>query len=97
MRSFLCLTIFCTCLFAQANEILEAENQRSIVESQLKLLKKDSQFDAKKKKVIETELKRLSQETKMLTLDIQAAKKNLNRFRSKQVESETAIKKRNNT
>ncbi len=62
---------------SQASEIRDAEAQRLQAEKQLQTLKRDVQLDAKKLKVIESELKRLSDESKQLTRKIKKSEQHL--------------------
>ena len=76
---------------SQANEIQDAETQRLRAEQQLKTLKRDVQLDAKKLKVIESELNRLNSESKKLTREIASSEQVLRDLSETQQETENNI------
>ena len=91
MRAIVWLWIALVSIQSQANEIQDAETQRLRAEQQLKTLKRDVQLDAKKLKVIESELNRLNSESKKLTREIAYSEQVLRDFSENQQETENTI------
>ncbi|MDB2402030.1 peptidoglycan DD-metalloendopeptidase family protein [Litoricolaceae bacterium] len=91
MRAIVWLWIALVSIQSQANEIQDAETQRLRAEQQLKTLKRDVQLDAKKLKVIESELNRLNSESKKLTREIASSEQVLRDLSETQQETENTI------
>ncbi|HAB68522.1 MAG TPA: hypothetical protein DCE59_04120 [Gammaproteobacteria bacterium] len=91
MRAIVWLWIALVSIQSQANEIQDAETQRLRAEQQLKTLKRDVQLDAKKLKVIESELNRLNSESKKLTREIASSEQVLRDLSETQQETENNI------
>ena len=91
MRAIVWLWIALVSIQSQANEIQDAETQRLRAEQQLKTLKRDVQLDAKKLKVIESELNRLNSESKKLTREIASSEQVLRDLSETQQETENKI------
>lgn len=91
MRAIVWLWIALVSIQSQANEIQDAETQRLRAEQQLKTLKRDVQLDAKKLKVIESELNRLNSESKKLTREIASSEQVLRDLSETQQETENSI------
>lgn len=91
MRAIVWLWIALVSIQSQANEIQDAETQRFRAEQQLKTLKRDVQLDAKKLKVIESELNRLNSESKKLTREIASSEQVLRDLSETQQETENTI------
>lgn len=91
MRAIVWLWIALVSIQSQANEIQDAETQRFRAEQQLKTLKRDVQLDAKKLKVIESELNRLNSESKKLTREIASSEQVLRDLSETQQETENNI------
>ena len=91
MRAIVWLWIALVSIQSQANEIQDAETQRFRAEQQLKTLKRDVQLDAKKLKVIESELNRLNSESKKLTREIASSELVLRDLSETQQETENKI------
>ena len=91
MRAIVWLWIALVSIQSQANEIQDAETQRLRAEQQLKTLKRDVQLDAKKLKVIESELNRLNSESKKLTREIASSEQVLGDLSETQQETENNI------
>ena len=91
MRAIVWLWIALVSLQSQASEIQDAETQRLRAEQQLKTLKRDVQLDAKKLKVIESELNRLNSESKKLTREIASSEQVLRDLSETQQETENKI------
>ena len=91
MRAIVWLWIALVSIQSQANEIQDAETQRLQAEQQLKTLKRDVQLDAKKLKVIESELNRLNSESKKLTREIASSEQVLRDLSETQQETENTI------
>lgn len=91
MRAIVWLWIALVSIQSQANEIQDAETQRLRAEQQLKTLKRDVQLDAKKLKVIESELNRLNSESKKLTREIASSEQILRDLSETQQETENTI------
>ena len=91
MRAIVWLWIALVSIQSQANEIQDAETQRLRAEQQLKTLKRDVQLDAKKLKVIESELNRLNSESKKLTREIASSEQVLRDLSETQQDTENTI------
>ena len=91
MRAIVWLWIALVSIQSQANDIQDAETQRLRAEQQLKTLKRDVQLDAKKLKVIESELNRLNSESKKLTREIASSEQVLRDLSETQQETENTI------
>lgn len=91
MRAIVWLWIALVSIQSQANDIQDAETQRLRAEQQLKTLKRDVQLDAKKLKVIESELNRLNSESKKLTREIASSEQVLRDLSETQQETENNI------
>ena len=91
MRAIVWLWIALVSIQSQANEIQDAETQRFRAEQQLKTLKRDVQLDAKKLKVIESELNRLNSESKKLTREIASSEQVLRDLSETQQDTENTI------
>ena len=91
MRAIVWLWIALVSIQSQANEIQDAETQRFRAEQQLKTLKRDVQLDAKKLKVIESELNRPNSESKKLTREIASSEQVLRDLSETQQETENSI------
>lgn len=91
MRAIVWLWIALVSIQSQANEIQDAETQRLRAEQQLKTLKRDVQLDAKKLKVIESELNRLNSESKKLTREIASSEQVLRDLSETRQETENTI------
>jgi len=91
MRAIVWLWIALVSIQSQASEIQDAETLRLRAEQQLKTLKRDVQLDAKKLKVIESELNRLNSESKKLTREIASSEQVLRDLSETQQETENNI------
>jgi septal ring factor EnvC (AmiA/AmiB activator) len=91
MRFIVWLLIALWSIQSQASEIRDAEEQRQRAEQQLQTLRQDVQLDAKKRKVIESELNRLNSESKKLTREISSSEQLLRELTETQKTTEERI------
>lgn len=91
MRAIVWLWIAVLSIQSQASEIQDAEAQRLHAAQELKTLKLNAQLDAKKLKVIESELNRLNSKSKKLTRKIASSEQSLRELSKLQQKTENKI------